>query len=554
LGKIISVLLVLFFILNIEIVHASGEKTHNVLIVYTPKEAGDLAEVRILDSLVGHFTERITVVKDTELENVDIRTFTHVLYMGHVEKQLPRKLVKDVTDFKGPVFLIGKNSEQFPQHSNFFKSDGGVLVSSMHLQVNGAEMKFAEERLAERIETEKAAQTLVNGVDASGTEYPLVIKKGKDYYYALESLFNPSGYFLGEILFDFFDTTPSGKHMMYLRLEDVHPKADADELMEIARFLNEKKIPYIIALIPVYVDPDTKKEIHLKDAPKLVRTLKYMQDHGGSVILHGYRHQYRQQETGEGFEFWDVDMDRPILQDNDEKPLSRKDFNSDQAYDTFLSKGTRFEEKYIGNAILNGVQELTAHELYPLAFEAPHYAMSEKGYEILSKHFSTYIGQVQLSNQTWKQEYAPLYTSTPSFLYGMRLFPETVGYVLGNDPQSVSEMKRKAVSLLPFSDAVIAGFYHPYLGIDGLKDLVAAFEKLPNTEWLDLKDLDNQTVADDINIATAKGKVNVEKKSISSEYEQKLAISKTIPWLIAVLSGVSVLIYWLVRRRSSKKT
>lgn len=55
---------------------------------------------------------------------------------------------------------------------------------------------------------------------------------------------------------------------------------------------------------------------------------------------------YRSSETGEGFEFWNVENDRPIYQED----------------------------------------------------EAPHYAISQQGYEVVAKHFSSYIGRLQLTD------------------------------------------------------------------------------------------------------------------------------------------------------------
>ncbi|WP_130860209.1 DUF2334 domain-containing protein [Gracilibacillus phocaeensis] len=61
-------------------------------------------------------------------------------------------------------------------------------------------------------------------------------------------------------------------------------------------------MPYLVAVIPVYTNEEGQTK-HLLDSPKLAKTLKYMQDNGASMVLHGYEHQYLSSETGEGFEF-----------------------------------------------------------------------------------------------------------------------------------------------------------------------------------------------------------------------------------------------------------
>ncbi|WKK94798.1 DUF2334 domain-containing protein [Clostridioides difficile] len=61
-----------------------------------------------------------------------------------------------------------------------------------------------------------------------------------------------------------------------------------------------------MALIPAYVNPKNHKVITLSESPEIVKAIKYMQDKGGTVILHGYTHQYKKEEvSGEGYEFWD---------------------------------------------------------------------------------------------------------------------------------------------------------------------------------------------------------------------------------------------------------
>lgn len=52
--------------------------------------------------------------------------------------------------------------------------------------------------------------------------------------------------------------------------------------------------------------------------------------------------------------------------------------------------------------LTRAIEDLTSSGLYPLAFEAPHYTMSDYGYQIASQYFTSIFGQVQLSSTTWK--------------------------------------------------------------------------------------------------------------------------------------------------------
>lgn len=118
--------------------------------------------------------------------------------------------------------------------------------------------------------------------------------------------------------------------------------------------------------------------------------------------------------------------------------------------------------------------------------------MSQKGYEILSRYFSTYVGQLQLSDTTWKSMHSPAYRSTPSFLHGMKLMPETVGFIEEDKPQAIAKMKANALSVAKLYDGVIGAFYHPYLGVKPLKEVLKDLESIPNIEWIDLQKEKNE--------------------------------------------------------------
>ena len=129
----------------------------------------------------------------------------------------------------------------------------------------------------------------------------------------------------------------------YLRLEDVHPAADINQLKEIAELLKEKKMPYMITVIPVYTDPETGKTLHLKDKPELVDLLRSMQDDGAAIIMHGYTHQFYDSETGEGFEFWDVKQTNQFV-NRSMKTKTKDDFPNIEAYNTYVKKGKNLKK------------------------------------------------------------------------------------------------------------------------------------------------------------------------------------------------------------------
>src|SRR5690625_7790604 len=95
--------------------------------------------------------------------------------------------------------------------------------------------------------------------------------------------------------------------------------SDANKLLEVGDYLNERNIPYILVVIPVYVTPETGERIYFSESNEVLKVLRYLQSSGGTVISHGYTHQYRLSETGEGFEFWDVNNNQFITANNEDE-------------------------------------------------------------------------------------------------------------------------------------------------------------------------------------------------------------------------------------------
>lgn len=93
------------------------------------------------------------------------------------------------------------------------------------------------------------------------------------------------------------------------------------------------------------------KKHYLHEREELVEVLQEAQKRGASIIMHGYTHQNEfSPTTGEGYEFWNAKDDRPMED----------------------------EESFTVPRIEAGISELLRCGLIPLAFEAPHYAASQK--------------------------------------------------------------------------------------------------------------------------------------------------------------------------------
>ncbi|WP_421617485.1 DUF2334 domain-containing protein [Brevibacillus sp. TJ4] len=468
----------------------SAEAGERKLLVVFSNANGDITEtVRTLDVALGHFADDIVFTSDDRLTSVDMKTITHLIYYGEVKRQLPEESLRILSGFAGPMLVIGENIEQFPRR---FPLDAKPQTGTINKVSKPADSSFYLLQYNYPIAeiAWSGAETILQGWRGEYA-FPVMLMKDDSAIFALKKLDYRSLYLLAEGLHAFFREQHAAEHLAYIRLEDVHPYSDPDLVKQAGDYLAERNIPFMIALIPVYTNPETGKQVHLEDVPELVAVLKELQEKGASIILHGYTHQYRSSETGEGFEFWDVENDIPIAGEPDEQIVikRRHEFASQADYDAYREELRQFDHMYTKTRLESGIRELTSLGLYPVAFEPPHYNMSQEGYRTTAEYFPFLVGQVQMGDNTWMNMLSAPYISRPSFLHGMTLLPETIGFY---DPASVAplhNMKEGLHDVMFVRDAMIGMFYHPYLGLEHLQEMIALVQTVPNLKWIDLKNM-----------------------------------------------------------------
>ena len=564
----ISGVVFLFFLASFnEFMHAEEkEKDPKVLVIYSSIDGKIDEHQRMLDLLLGHFSNRVSFKSTKEVTQEDFKEIDYLFYYGHEREVIRDSVKKLINSFDGTTVAIGYNFEQLQDKFDYISQLGNHMsVQKMFTATHSDEPIHVDSQpvIHVQIENENDTDILAWGEDDSN-QYPLFIRNNDHYYFASSTLLPPYSLPFADVLHDVFEmdsdhTTNYG----YIRLEDIHPFVDPEQLMEIAEILKERNIPYMIAVIPVYTNPITKKRYHFSDSPKLLKTLKFMQENGGSIVLHGYTHQFRLSETGEGFEFWDVEHNMPIYHNQDDEVIvkTRDDFQSDEQYEQYVADQKSFERKYIEERLTNGIEELANYGLYPLAFEAPHYTMSQNGYEVVADYFTTYVGQIQLSDNDWEIMSTIPYQSQPNLLHGMTLLPETIGYVRPEDRNAIEKMIQSAHNYLNVRDGMIAGFYHPYLGSERLIALLDQLENIPNIQWIDLKEMDNEVKTELVSISSQNGEIhadinhlNLFQKSFDYlDYHIKNVITFAL-WIVAVIGALGIFIFIIFIIAASRKS
>ncbi|MBS3680751.1 DUF2334 domain-containing protein [Ornithinibacillus massiliensis] len=542
-----SVLFLHFFVLLQPVVTEAGNSLptldeRKVLLTYYGTDDTTMANIHFLDSSLSGLFEQVDMIELDKLKEEDLHHHDIVVYYASKEGASKNKL-ELFAPFQGEIIGVGKDAQALPQFQ-----DWQVLgMNSVH-RVGGVDLGYPIQLLS--VTPPAKAKVIVEGQKHSQS-YPVVIQDGKASLITISNVFAEAKYAISASFYDLFQLSKPTTHPAYIRLEDISPVSDPELVYETANYLLNKHIPVYLAVIPTYVDPTTEEMVTLADKPKLLAVLDELVSRGAYIIAHGYTHTYRYQETGEGFEFWDSELNQPIttldIKEIPEKLKPEDQFQNREEYDQYIQGNTIVETEYVTAKLEKSIHALTKLGFPPIAFEAPHYTMSSNGYQVASQYFSAIFGQIQASDRDWQVMFSPLFISKPTILSGMTLYPETIGYV---DPNSINPMLEieeaiDHVSQVPGS--VISGFYHPYLGLDYLKEMIALMEAVPNMEWIQLYNETHYVRTDAVEIITSgNGEISVTSElSWKMDIMDKLAEKSLVKylWLIVLVTAIFVSLF-----------
>lgn len=499
-------------------------KEEKVLVLYD-KETIFSLDYNILNSvseLLGAYgNKKAETMNIHDYKKDDLNNYNYVMVIsidGNIENI---ELNKDLNDYKGKIYFIGPGLEKY---MDIKKYNLEYIVKNLNIESvnynrddfkNHDETKkfYISKNIDSVIINPKEIDKVYSYVSDGREQYPNIWVKGNLYHISLLPDETMNLFMLADSLNDFFQINREGKPKIFVRIEDVHLFRDTNELRKMADYLYGEGIPFIIALIPTYKNLKTGHVTKLSDMPEFVDTIKYMQDRGGSVILHGYDHGgFKGANDDEDFEFWDGENNSPVNWD--------------------LST-------YIHDNIGDAIKECVKNGIYPLGFEAPHYGMDSKGYKEIKKYFSTYVGQYQSSDDNFTT------TSYPYILKNTECFnmliPENLEYIDPNDEMWFSNFQRN-FDILNIVRAPEGGFfYHSFVGMDDLKKVIN-FLKSKNVEFLNLKDYSNWVKWEDIDIKSSDGVVSTNYSQDSLNKEQRDNVSKGNNKLINNINNILIIV------------
>jgi uncharacterized protein YdaL len=478
---------------------APGGGTASTLVLYdTTGEYGWLGEVYATQTanLSSHFGSW-TASPVANYKAGDLSAYTAVIYVGSTyDEPLPAAFLTDVTATTKPVTWVYDNIWQLTNADATFAAKHG-FSSGLFDFADVAEVDYKGKKLT-RDTTNKSGimnlsitdpskvTTLATAVRPDGTSFGWAVRSG-NFTYVGEIPFSyvthDDRYLVfSDLLFDALAPNTAERHRGLVRIEDVGPDADPAELKAIADYLSSQNVPFSVAVYPRYRDPlgvqnnGKAQDYTLLNKPKVVAALKYMQSKGGTLIAHGYTHQYGKVAnpydgvSANDFEFYKAHVDA----------------SNNVIYDGPVAEDSA---SWTTNRVVSSELIFAAAGLgMPKTFEFPHYAASAVDYQVvnslLGKRYDRglyFPGVLTGAKFDYTRQFGQFFPYSVRDVYGSVVIPENIGNVepepFNNHPARLpADLLASADRNLVVRDGLASFFYHPYLGTDYLKTLITGIK------------------------------------------------------------------------------
>lgn len=471
-----------------------GKKQLKACVVYDAEYRFPVPAVISFREYLGHFELAASELHVREWSPGALADAEIIFFLGLREERLPQGLAEEIAAVAraGRVVWIERHADQLAAAMGWADFSARGMESGWTSVQNRHGQRPMPSWMPVGAARPGAGAEIFTRVRNIAGEEALSWRRGNVYYLGCLDFFSPPIYLaLADILCRAIpreyvrnltgpvNTLNSPK--MLLRIEDVSPFTDPQALRSKLEVISAHGIPFSIGVISRGTAGDGTT-VPLSARPELVEVLADAQERGGSIIMHGYAHGNEFSPlTGEGFEFWNAKDDRPMPDD----------------------------ERFTRERIERAFGELARCGLYPVAFEPPHYAMSKKGYEVLSEYFNVFSGMIQTTDETYKSSMTLPYVTQSPRMNGMTLLSENMGYYDGYEFR-VENMLGIAGEILETNAPFASFFYHAYLPDSApLDEAIRGCLRLGYT-FFDLRTLDIRAGFSKIAITTENGRVKAD--------------------------------------------
>jgi uncharacterized protein YdaL len=432
-------------------------------------------DARQLAMLLGHFTvdykiKGVDAFVPGELKYYDITFF--VGFSKHYDP--PDRFLRDVYSTDRRFVWMNTGFERFAKSYdlasrygfNFLKFDTVMHFDYVRVEKKTFTKGEPNMNLVAVTNSKKAGVIATAYSSSARREYPYMLVS-ENFMYIADSPFASATetdryIYFADLLHDLLGEHHEENHRALLRIEDVDVFENPSRLRDIADLMYSKHVPFLVGIIPFFVDPDQGIRVSLTDKPEFVDAIHYMVSRGATIVMHGITHQY-EGVTAVDFEFWDGSLDKKIKSDS---------------------------KDYVEKKIRTGLEECWKNNIYPLVWETPHYTASQLDYSVFPEFFSTAMEQRLVIDNSDYSQYFPYIIEKD--IYGQRIIPENLGYIPVDSNPDVEEHAVQALlegarAQLAVRDGFASCFIHPFIDqkymeeyIDGVEDIGYTFMDVKN--------------------------------------------------------------------------
>lgn len=411
-----------------------------------------------LENLLTHFKLRADLIPLSEYKPGQLSDYqAGFLIVSSLNTNIPAGLLADIRGTDRPFAWLGGRIDQLLATPDARRQYGFSFVEYR----KDLDYRFVlyKQTLLPKPETDlnivsiqdaKTAEVVATAINQKKVSNPYVIKSGNFWYFAdrpLSYMGEGTRYLvLCDLLHDILGINHPTEMRAMVRIEDVSIDDDPDDLTRIASWLSDRHVPFQMAIIPIFRDPAHSLEIRLGDRKATVDAIHYMIAHGGTPVMHGITHQVHGL-SGDEYEFWDELGNKPVGGDSAD----------------FVKRRLRM-----------GFAECFANQIYPVAFEVPHYGASEIDYRTLGQAFSLFYDRPMAVADDTTAQMVP-YPVVDQ--YGRHIVPESLGYLPEDDPDPV-KLVQYARTLRVVRDGIASFYFHPFLKQKLLEQVVQGISDL----------------------------------------------------------------------------
>src|SRR2546428_2291909 len=284
----------------------SEATSKRALIVFDVANDHRLAEgyARQLQSLLGHFAlSAIDLEPIAGYARGDVDRYDVLFFIGSARpSRLPAEFLKDVWASGKTVCWLNRGLDELARSYDPGQRFGWTYLGeeargARTVVYRGTRLEKGDPQLSALriVDPQRAAVLAV--AEAAGATFPYVVRSGNWWVIADNPLAyaGPADRYLAfaDILHDVLDENHPPQRSAVIRIEDVNPLTKAEQLRAIADLLSAEHVPFVVAVIPFYVEPRKDVRVALSERPEAVAALQYMVARGGAVALHGSTHQYK---------------------------------------------------------------------------------------------------------------------------------------------------------------------------------------------------------------------------------------------------------------------